>query len=49
MNAIFSWDTAYFGNMSFKGKGYFEITSALYSNLVPNRFYPEQRINFEFK
>jgi hypothetical protein len=48
-NAILKWDTASFENFSFKGKGYFEIIDTLHSKIIPSRFYPDQRINFEFK
>ena len=49
INAILTWDTAYFENFSFKGKGYFEIIDTLHSTIEPSIFYPAQRINFEFK
>jgi hypothetical protein len=48
-DAILTWDTAYFENFSFKGKGYFEIIDTLHSTIAPLQFYPDQRINFEFK
>ena len=48
-NAIFTWDTANFENFTFKGKGYFEILDTLHGTIAPLQFYPNQRINFEFK
>jgi hypothetical protein len=48
-DAILTWDTAYFENFSFKGKGYFEIIDTLHSTIAHFQFYPDQRINFEFK
>ncbi|MGA2822236.1 MAG: hypothetical protein ABSE72_01795 [Bacteroidales bacterium] len=48
-NAILTWDTAYFENFSFKGKGHFEIIDTLHSTIEPPKFYPNQKINFEFK
>jgi hypothetical protein len=48
-NAIFTWDTAYFENFSFKGEGYFELIDTLKSIYEPSIFYPKQRINIEFK
>ena len=48
-NAILTWDTAFFENFSFKGKGYFELLDTLKSKYEPSVFYPKQRINFEFK
>jgi hypothetical protein len=48
-NAILTWDTAYFENLSFKGKGFFKIIDTLQSTSEPQVFYPGQRINFEFK
>jgi len=48
-NAILKWDTAHFENFSFKGKGFVEIIDTLHSTMAPPNFYPNQRINFEFK
>ncbi len=48
-NAILTWDTAYFENFSFKGRGYIELNDTLKSIYEPSIFYPKQRINFEFK
>ena len=48
-NAILTWDTAYFENLSFKGEGYFEIIDTLKSIYEPSIFYPKQRIKIEFK
>ena len=48
-NAILTWDTAYFENFSFKGKGFFEIIDTLHSSIETSKFYPGQKINFEFK
>ena len=47
-NAILSWDTAYFENFSFKGKGYFDLNDTLKSIYEPSKYYPKQRISFEF-
>ena len=49
INGRLTWDTACFNNRSFKGKGYFEILNTLHSTMIANRFYPSQKINFEFK
>jgi len=48
-NAILTWDTAFFENFSFKGKGYLELIDTLKSIYEPSKYYPKQRINFEFK
>lgn len=48
-NAVFTWDTPYFENFSFRGTGYFEIIDTLHSVIEPQKFYPSQRITFEFK
>jgi hypothetical protein len=48
-NAILTWDTAFFENFSFKGKGYFEFIDTLKCIYEPSKYYPKQRINFEFK
>jgi hypothetical protein len=47
--ALLTWDTAWFDNLSFKGKGYFEIIDTLYCSIESGKFYPKQRINFEFR
>jgi hypothetical protein len=46
--ALLTWDTAWFDNLSFKGKGYFEIIDTLYCRYEAGKFYPKQRIEFEF-
>jgi hypothetical protein len=48
-NAILTWDTAYFKDFSFKGKGFFELIDTLKSISEPSVFYPKQGIKFEFK
>jgi hypothetical protein len=48
-NAVLTWDTASFGNFSFKGKGCIELTDTLKCTFDPAIYYPKQRINFVFK
>jgi len=48
-NAVLTWDTAYFENYTFKGKGSFVLSDTLRSIFDPAVYYPEQRINFELK
>ncbi|MEI7501342.1 MAG: hypothetical protein WCK84_12955 [Bacteroidota bacterium] len=48
-NAKLTWDTAWFENFSFKGKGYFDIIDTIYCSIESGKFYPKQKINFEFR
>jgi hypothetical protein len=48
-NAILKWDTASYVNFSFKGKGHLDIIDTLRSKIEPRKFYPCQKITFEFK
>ena len=58
--SVFTWDTVFYENKEFKGKGSFEIKKALYapSTYFPSDnvyypskdiYYPPQKIEFEFK
>ena len=48
IHAVFIWDTVFYEDRMFKGKGSLEIMETLYTN-NPNIYYPPQKIEFEFK
>jgi hypothetical protein len=49
IEAIFTWETSSYENMSFKGKGSFEIINYADGPYLSGAYYPAQKINFEFK
>jgi hypothetical protein len=46
--SIFTWDTIFYENGGFQGKGSLEIKDTLYTK-YSNIYYPPQKIEFEFK
>lgn len=47
--AVFSWDTAYFENLRFKGKGSLGFIKKAEGPFLSGDFYPVQKISLEFK
>ena len=48
IRSIFIWDTVFYENKKFNGKGSFEIMDTLFTS-YPTIYYPPQKIEFEFK
>ncbi|MCL2131005.1 MAG: hypothetical protein FWH36_00900 [Lentimicrobiaceae bacterium] len=48
IHSVFTWDTVFYENRRFQGKGSFEIMDTLYME-YPDIYYPPQKIEFEFK
>ena len=46
--AILTWNTVFYADRKFTGKGTLEIMDTLYTN-YPDTYYPPQKIEFEFK
>jgi hypothetical protein len=47
IQSVFTWDTVFYENRLFKGKGSFEIMETLYTD-YQSIYYPPQKIEFEF-
>jgi len=52
--SLLTWDTVFYENKRFNGKGSLEILDTLYTNYQntyhhPSTYYPPQKIEFEFK
>ena len=48
IRSIFTWDTVFYENKKFNGKGSFEIMDTLFTS-YSTIYYPPQKIEFEFK
>ena len=48
VNAVFTWDTAWYENLQFKGIGRLQFTKKETGPFVSGDFYPAQKVEFEF-